>query len=427
VTAGSGKRRRPGIEEQIRVLMRGVEYGDQGIRATMESELRERLKEGRPLRIYCGYDPTSTDLTLGNAVSMRKLRQFQDLGHEVTFLIGNFTGLVGDPSDKDSARPMLTPEQAKANSRTWLRQAYRVLDREKTIVRYNADWLGKLTMADVVQLASRFTVAQFLERDIYVLRRERGEAIYLHEFLYALLQAYDAVAMETDAQVGGTDQLFNIMAGRTLQRALGQQPQIAICLPMLLGTDGKSKMSKSLGNHIGLDDPPYDMYGKVMSIPDDVMMDYFTLVTDVSEEELAEMGGQLAARSVNPMELKKRLAREIVAQYHGAKAARAAEQGFTRVFQQREQPESVEEITLPKAAWEAGDTFPRMLPSLLKNLGVVASVSEGKRLLAQGAVELDGEKLSLENALRPRPGMVIRVGKHRFLRIVDADKQNKQP
>jgi tyrosyl-tRNA synthetase len=423
VTTGGGKRRRSGIEPQMRILMRGVEYGDEGIRATMESDLRERLKEGRPLRIYCGYDPTSTDLTLGNAVSMRKLRQFQDLGHEVTFLIGNFTGLVGDPSDKDSARPMLTPEQAKANSRTWLRQAYRVLDREKTIVRYNADWLGKLSMADVVQLASRFTVAQFLERDIYVQRRQRGEAIYLHEFLYALLQAYDAVAMETDVQVGGTDQLFNIMAGRTLQRALGQQPQIAICLPMLLGTDGKSKMSKSLGNHIGLDDPPDEMYGKVMSIPDDVMMDYFTLVTDVPEEELVEMREQLAARSVNPMKLKKRLAHDIVTQYHGAKAARAAEQGFTRVFQQREQPESVEEITLPKAAWEAGDAFPRVLPSLLKDLGVVASVSEGRRLVAQGAVELDGEKLALKNALRPRPGMVIRVGKHRFLRIVDADKQ----
>lgn len=412
-----GPRKPDGVDEQIRLLMRGVEYGDDQIRAAMESELRGRLKEGRPLRVYCGYDPTSTDLTLGNAVSMRKLRQFQDLGHEVTFLIGNFTGLVGDPSDKESIRPMLTPEQAEAHSRTWLRQAYRVLDRKKTIVRYNADWLGKLTMADVVQLASRFTVAQFLERDIYVQRRQRGEAIYLHEFLYALLQAYDAVAMETDAQVGGTDQLFNILAGRTLQRALGQQPQIAVCLPMLLGTDGKNKMSKSLGNHVGLDDSPDDMYGKVMSIPDDVMMDYFTLVTDVPEEELAEMRGQLAERSVNPMELKKRLAGEIVAQYHGANAADAAEERFSRVFQQGEQPDNVQEISLAEAA------APRDLPPLLKKLGVVGSVAEGRRLMTQGAVEIDGRKLSLNDSVTLERGMILRVGKHRFLRIVDADKK----
>ncbi len=401
--------------------MRGVEYGDDQIRATMEGELRERLAEGRPLRVYCGFDPTATELTLGNAVPMRKLRQFQELGHEVTFLIGDFTGLVGDPSDKDALRPMLTPEEAEANSRTWLRQAYRVLDREKTIVRRNSEWLAKLTFTDVVQLASRFTVAQFLERDIFVQRRQRGEPIYLHEFLYALLQAYDAFAMETDVQVGATDQLFNIMAGRTLQRALGQKPQIAVCVPMLLGTDGKNKMSKSLGNHISLDAPPDDMYGKVMSIPDHLIIDYFTLLTAVSSEEIDEMSRQLGERSVNPMKLKKRLAWEIVSELYSPEKAAQAQERFESVFQRGEAPEGMP--TIPISMYADGTSNVDITMILVWGKAV-ESRAQARRLLAQGAIEVDGDTVS-DQQVMVRDGSVIRVGKHRFLRIVNADKQGE--
>ena len=269
------------VDEQVAAIMRGTDFGDSATRATMERELRERLEQDRPLSVYCGYDPTSVDLHLGHTLTMRKLRTFQELGHEVTFLIGNFTGLVGDPSDKDKTRPMLSAEQLAANAETWAEQAFRILDRERTAVRYNADWLGDLTFAEVLRLASNFTVAQFLERDNLARRWERHDAIHLSELMYALMQAYDAVALETDVQIGGTDQLFNLMAGRVLQRELEQPPQVAITLPLLVGTDGHEKMSKSLGNSIGIQEPPREMFGKVMSIPDEAMRSYFTLLTDL--------------------------------------------------------------------------------------------------------------------------------------------------
>ncbi len=316
------------VDEQMRLLMRGVEYGDEQLGATMDRELRQLLQEGRPLRVYLGVDPSAPDLTLGHTVPMYKLRQFQDLGHETVFLIGNFTGLVGDPSDKDSRRPILTPEELEANARTYTEQAFKVLDPERTIIDYNANWLGKLTFADLIQIASNFTVGQFLQRENFALRRERGDPIYLHEFFYALMQGYDAVSLRCDVQVGGTDQLFNIMAGRTLQRAFGQRGQIAVCVPILVGTDGRLRMSKTQGNHIALTDPPDEMYGKVMSLPDHLIVDYFTLVTRVPAEEVEEVRRQLQERSVNPMELKKRLAREIVGQYHSPEAAEEAEERF---------------------------------------------------------------------------------------------------
>ncbi len=401
-------------EEQLRLLMRGVVYGDDGIARAMESELRQRLAEGRPLRVYLGIDPTAPDLTLGHTVAMRKLRQFQDLGHEAVLVIGGFTALVGDPSDKESARPMLTPEEIEANAQTYLDQAFTVLDRDRTVIRNNAEWLGKLTFQELIKIASNFTVGQFLQRDNFALRRERGDPIYVHEFFYAFMQAYDAVALETDVQVGGTDQLFNLMAGRALQRAYGQPPQIAVTTPILVGTDGSMRMSKSQGNHIALNDPPADMYGKVMSLPDDVMVDYFTLVTNVSGDEIEEIRGQLASRSLNPMDVKKRLAREIVSDIHGAAAAQQAEETFREIFQEA-------------STVEAGETFPfdklkeiGLLESLVQ-AGLIGSKGEGRRLLKQGAIDIDGRALdSFEIA--PTPGSVIRVGKHRFLRIVDADK-----
>jgi len=433
----------PSVDEQLRLLMRGVVYGDEGVARAMESELRERLAEGRPLRVYLGIDPTAPDLTLGHTVPMRKLRQFQQLGHKAVLLIGGFTALVGDPSDKDSARPMLTLEEIEANGRTYAEQAFKILDPELTVVRNNAEWLSKLTFQELIKIASNFTVGQFLQRDNFAHRRERGDPIYVHEFFYAFMQAYDAVALETDAQVGATEQLFNLMAGRTLQRAHGQRPQIAICMPILVGTDGRLRMSKSQGNYIALNDPPEEMYGKVMSLPDDVMIDYFTLVTDVPSEEIDEIRRQLVKRSVNPMDVKKRLAREIVTDLHGVDAATRAEESFARIFQQGATPEDMIEFALSFRDFPGGrgsitlrdvggqaetETSIRTysLPHVLAFSGVVASVSEARRLITQGAVERvsNEQHETLQDVLVPlSDGDVLRVGKHRFLRIVDADKR----
>lgn len=256
------------VEEQLSVLLRGVEYGAPNIEATMRAELAERLAQGRPLRVYAGFDPTFTGLTLGNLVPMLKLRQFQRFGHEVTFLMGTMTAMIGDPSDKTATRRMLTAEEVEANTKSWLDQAYRVLDRDKTVVQRNGDWLAPLSLAEVVDLASSFTVAQFLEHETFRKRMAENKPLYIHEFIYALMQAYDAFTLETDVQVGGVDQLFNIMAGRHLQRARGARPLVAICTPLLIGTDGNLKMSKSVGNSINLDEAPAEVYGKVMSIPD---------------------------------------------------------------------------------------------------------------------------------------------------------------
>jgi tyrosyl-tRNA synthetase len=409
------------VDEQMRLLMRGVEFGDEQIQATMEQELRERLGEGRPLRIYLGVDPSAPDLTLGHTVPMYKLRQFQDLGHETVFLIGNFTGLVGDPSDKDSRRPILTPEELAANARTYTEQAFNVLDPERTIIDYNANWLGKLTFADLIQIASNFTVGQFLQRENFALRRERGDPIYLHEFFYALMQGYDAVALHCDVQVGGTDQLFNIMAGRNLQRAFGQRPQVALCVPILVGTDGRLRMSKTQGNHIALTDPPDEMYGKVMSLPDHLLVDYFTLVTRVPAEEVEEIGRQLQERSVNPMDLKKRLAREIVGQYHGPEAAERAEEQFARVIQKRvaDVVAPTEEVTIGlEVPISSLESYGNDLMALLLDRGLVKSKGEARRLMKQGAIDVDSRPITDFN-IRVQPGMVIRVGKHRFLRIVE--------
>lgn len=404
-------------EEQLRLLMRGVEYGDEGVRRAMEDELRERLAEGRPLRVYLGIDPTAPDLTLGHTVPMRKLRQFQQLGHEAILVIGGYTALVGDPSDKDSARPMLTLEEIEANGRTYAEQAFKVLDPERTVIRNNAEWLSKLTLKELIEIAANFTVGQFLQRDNFARRRERGDPIYVHEFFYAFMQAYDAVALETDAQIGATEQLFNLMAGRTLQRAYGQRPQIAVCMPILVGTDGYMRMSKSQGNYIAVNDPPAEMYGKVMSLPDHAMLDYFTLVTEVPAEEIEEIRRQLAERSVNPMEVKKRLAREIVKELHGREPAKQAEHSFERRFQAagRGRDEEIGEVLSFEEVMKAG-----LLEALVSS-GAIASKGEGRRLLKQGAIDVDGSPIGTFD-VQPVPGSIVRIGKHRFLRIVDADK-----
>lgn len=407
------ERRMAPVAEQLTVLMRGTDFGDAATRATMERELAARLAEDRPLRVYCGYDPTSVDLHLGHTLTMRKLRQFQDFGHEVTFLIGNFTGLVGDPSDKDRQRPMLTAEQLAANAETYANQAYRLLDEQRTLVRYNAEWLGKLTFADVVRLTSHFTVAQFLERDNFQKRWRRHDAIHVSEFMYAIMQAYDAVAMETDVQVGGSEQLFNLMAGRTLQRDHGQPPQVVVTVPILVGTDGRLRMSKSTGNTIGVDEPPNEMYGGVMSIPDEAMAAYFTLLTDLPPEEITQILDGVESGALPAMDAKKHLALEVTASMYPKSDAQAAQAYFESTFQRREVPED-----MPQFAIGADEESGR-LDRVLVGAELASSGGEVRRLVKQGAVRVNGQPVTEFTAVL-QPGDEVRVGRTRFVRLVSA-------
>jgi tyrosyl-tRNA synthetase len=360
------------VDEQLAILMQGAEYGDEETYRVMERELHERLKAGRPLRVYCGYDPTAPDIHLGHTVTMRKLRQFQDLGHEVTFLIGTFTGLVGDPSDKDTARAQQTPEKVQENARTYAEQAFKVLDRDKTKIRYNGDWLSQLTFADVINLASHFTVQQFLARDNFHKRYDKGDPVWLHEFFYALMQGYDAVAMETDVQIGATEQLFNLLAGRKLQEAF---------LPILVGTDGLLRMSKSTGNYIGIDELPEQQYGKVMSIPDEAMLQYYRLVTRFEPTQIVQIEADLKSGRLHPRDVKMQLAREIVSIFHGDDAAAKAEDHFKTVFQQRDLPPDMPDHVL---------SGPTSIVDLMHAAGMVSSKREARRLIQQGGVKLDG-------------------------------------
>ena len=395
------------VEEQLEILMQGVDMGDAKLQDRMAFELKERLGEGRSLRVYCGYDPTAPDIHLGHTVTMRKLRQFQVLGHHVTFLIGNFTGLIGDPSDKDSLRTQQTPDQVAENARTYADQAFKILDRERTSVRHNAEWLSKLTFEEVIRLASNFTVQQFLSRDNFRKRWDNGDPVWMHEFFYSLMQGYDAVMLETDVQLGGTEQLFSLMAGRKLQEAFGQKPQVCITVPILVGTDGHMRMSKSTGNYIGVDEVPEEQYGKSMSLPDEAMANYFDLVTRWSPDEIAKLKKKLKD-GLHPMEAKHRLAREIVEIFHGVKAADEAAAHFERVHQRRDIPDDMPSYAL------AG---PMPLLDLLTVAGLAPSKSEGRRLIQQGGVQLDGERIEDVNAvIEPGSGDVLKVGQRRFLR-----------
>ncbi|MCW5838300.1 MAG: tyrosine--tRNA ligase [Anaerolineales bacterium] len=400
------------IEEQVATLMQGTEYGDTNLAKAMENELRQRLEEaaanGRPLRVYCGFDPRTTDLHLGHTIPMRKLRQFQELGHQVVFLIGTFTSLIGDPSDKDQLRPQLTAEQVEENARTYAEQAFRVLDKEKTEVRHNAEWLSKLTFADLIKLGANFTLQQFITRENFHLRWEKGDPIYLHETFYPIMQGYDAYALQADVQVGGTDQLFNILtAGRKLMGALGAKPNIGIIMGILPGTDGEVKMSKSLGNHIPLNTDANDMFGKVMSLPDKAMGSFMRLVSRWTAPQIAEREAQLADGRLHPREAKAQLAAEITEIFYGPAAAAEARVNFDRVFQQGNVPTEMESFT-------AGKEQP--LIDVLIAAGLVASKSEGRRLIEQKGVRLDGEALSDPAAALPAAG-VLQVGKRRFVRI----------
>jgi len=399
------------VDEQMDVLMRGVDFGDEHTRKVMEGELRTRLSEGRPLRMYCGFDPTGPDLTFGHTVPMRKMRQFQEMGHEVTFLIGTFTGLIGDPTGRDKARVQQTPEQVAENEKDWLNQVFKILDREKTIIKRNGDWLSKLTFADVIQLASNFTVQQFLERDSFDKRYKAGEGIWIHEFFYALMQGYDAVAMQTDVQIGGTEQLFNLMVGRKLQEVFGQKPQVALTFPILVGTDGTQRMGKSLGNYVGINEPPEDMYGKTMSIPDTAMRSWMDLLTRWSPREIAELDDSVRTGRMHPRDAKMKLARELVSIFHGDQAAQAAEEHFKRVYQDHELPEDIKAFSLAQ---------PANIIDVMTGAGLAESRSEARRLVQQNAVRLDGPTIaSADYIVQPVVGAVLNVGKHKFVRLSD--------
>jgi tyrosyl-tRNA synthetase len=400
------------LDDQVALLMQGTEYGDETLKANMERELRERLAqaaaEGRPLRVYCGYDPTSSDLHLGHTITMRKLRQFQDLGHEITFLIGSYTALVGDPSDKNKARPILTQDQVAENSRTYAEQAFRILDPHRTRIRYNGEWLSELSLLDMIRLGQNFTIQQFLTRENFAKRLEAGEPIFLHETFYALMQGYDAAAMQTDVQVGGTDQLFNIIvAGRKLQEALGQRPLVGIITGILPGTDGVLRMSKSTGNIIPINTTAEDMYGKVMSLPDGAMLTYFQLLSRYTPAQIAAVEQGLADGTRHPRDTKMELAREIVGIFYGDQAVAEAEARFQRVFQRGDLPEDMPVI-------EFGDA--PLLVDFLAQHNLAASKGEARRLMSQNGVRVDGQPVTDITARLDRDQAVIQVGKRKFVR-----------
>jgi len=423
----------------------------------IEQEMVKLLESGKPLRLKQGFDPSRPDIHLGHVVGLRKLRQFQEIGHQVILIVGDWTAQIGDPSGQSITRPMLTAEEVKRNAESYMKQFFKVVDKSRTQVRLQSEWFGKFTLADIIKLTSRFTVAQFLAREDFNKRYASNQPIAITELLYPLLQAYDSVAIEADVEFGGIDQKFNCLVGRELQGMVGQRQQQVFLVPLLVGTDGVQKMSKSLGNYIAVDEPPYDMYGKVMSVPDNLIMLYFELLTDIPDKELAEMKQQLESQSVNPMALKKRLAADIVTQFHGSDEARKAEERFAREVQRKEIPEETVEISIQElqrlaakrqeelgARVEAGEkvdkdelgsglivsmggqTGPEYMVSVafvLEQKGLVKSRSEARRLISQYAVEIihnDGSKMAvLEDRRFIRVGDLIKVGKRRFLKVVD--------
>ena len=406
------------LDEQVDILMSGAEYGDPQTKENMRRELRRRLieaeQEGRPLRVYCGYDPRTSDLHLGHTITMRKLRQFQEFGHDVTFLIGTFTSLIGDPSDKEKVRDQLTREQVEENARTYAEHAFKILDPSLTRIRRNDEWLSTLDFADIIRLASNFTVQQFLVRENFAKRFDAGQPIYLHELFYGLMQGYDAVAQEADVQVGGQDQLFNILvAGRKLQEAMGQKPQIAIIMgESLPGTDGEIKMSKSLGNHIPLLSEPWDMFGKVMSLPDKAMPIFHKLVLGWSPEQVRELEAGLTSGAIHPNEAKMRLAREIVSIFHSPEAAQEAQQRWDEVFRGGGGiPHDIPEAPLAEA---------EKVVDILRRLNMVSSGAEAKRLMQQNGVRINEQPVTdFQASVTPDMlPVVLQVGKRKFVRLV---------
>ena len=397
---------KPNIEE---LLTRGV------AEIIVLDEFKQMLASGKPLRLKMGFDPSAPDIHLGHVVGLRKLRQLQELGHTVVLIVADWTAQIGDPSGQSATRRMLSREEVLENAETYLQQFFKIVDKARTEIRWQSEWFGKFGLGDVINLTSKFTVAQFLAREDFAKRFAAGNPIAITELLYPLLQAYDSVAIKADVEFGGTDQKFNILVGRELQRMVGQPPQQVFLVPILVGTDGVQKMSKSLGNYIGVAEPPEEMYGKIMSLADSVMLDYFWLLTDVPAVEIDKMKLQLDAAEINPRDVKMRLAHEIVSQFHGREAAERAAEEFRRVFQRRELPSEIPAVVIDREKY-AGKLVP--IWDLLVAAGLVKSGMEARRMVSQGAVSVDSVRVTeQEPFVEAVPGMVLRVGKRRFARL----------
>ena len=388
----------------------------------VEQEMTELLHSGKQLRLKEGFDPSFPDIHLGHMVTLKKLRQFQELGHQVILIVGDWTAQIGDPSGVSTTRPMLSMKQVQANAETYMKQFFKVVDRKRTEVRWQSEWFSKFTLADILQLTSKFTIAQLMAREDFSTRYNAGRPIAITELLYPLLQAYDSVAIQADVEFGGTDQTFNCLMGRELQSRGGQTPQQVFLVPILTGTDGSQKMSKSLGNYIGIAEPPNEIYGKVMSIPDNLILHYFELVTDVPDQELVEFRQELSEETINPMTLKKRLAREIVTQLYNQKAASEAEEHFIKVFEKRGVPEEIPEyrLSFSELAPQLTEPLNIDISRLLVTIGLVRSRSEANRLIEQGAVEINGGKIDYYITL-VQSGSIIKVGKRRFTKVINTD------
>ncbi len=404
------------VEEQIALIERGCV--DLISREDLEKKLKRAIETETPLIIKAGFDPTAPDLHLGHTVLLQKLRHFQQLGHEINFLIGDFTGLIGDPTGKSDTRPPLTRDDILRNAETYKEQVFKILDPEKTKVVFNSTWLGELSSYEMIRLASQLTVARMLERDDFKKRFESNRPISIHEFLYPLIQGYDSVAMEADVELGGTDQLFNLLMGRDLQRSKGQEPQVVLTMPLLEGLDGVNKMSKSLGNYIGISESPDDMFGKVLSVSDELMFRYYELLSDLSMKEISGLKSSMEQGKIHPKAVKVRLAKELVARFHDQAAADAAEKNFEQVFAKHELPDDIPEKTIPVE----GDTI--WLPKLLLEAELVKSTSDGRRMVKQNAVSVNGEKVADVNAEISAGGEVLlKVGKRRFCKVIFLSSQ----
>jgi len=397
-------------EKQFEIIKRGtVEIIPEG---EFINKLRKSKLSNNPLKIKLGCDPSAPDLHLGHSVVLRKLRDFQDLGHSVILVIGDFTAMIGDPSERKKTRPTLTFEETRSNAETYVHQAGKVLDASKLEIRYNSEWLGKMNFSDVIKLAGKYTIARMLERDDFENRYKARQPIYIHEFLYPLAQAYDSVALNADVELGGTDQKFNLLVGREIQLAYGQIPQVIATMPLLEGLDGAMKMSKSLGNYVAFEDTPEDMFGKLMSIPDSLLSKYFRLVTELPDAEIKEIEQVLADSSVNPMEIKKRLGWEIVNSYYDSTRADEAMEHFERIFSRKELPEKIPVIKLQR-----GKSI--LLVDVMHKGGLVNSKSEARRLISQNAVKIDNKVITnINHEITPESEVVMKVGKRRFLKII---------
>ena len=391
------------IERQIKEFARGV------VDIISKDELKKKLKKGKPLRVKAGFDPTAPDIHLGHTVLLQKMKQFQDLGHEVIFLIGDFTGMIGDPSGKNSTRPPLTREEVAVNAKTYQDQIFKILDPDKTIVAFNSEWMDSMTVSDFIKLASHQTVARMLERDDFKQRFSQQRPISIHEFLYPFVQGYDSVALKSDIELGGTDQIFNLLMGREIQKAYGQEQQVIMTMPLLVGLDGIQKMSKSYNNYVGIYDEPSDMFGKIMSISDEIMWSYYEVLSEKPLHEIEQMKKEVSVEKLHPMEAKMGLAAEIVQRFHDAGLARKAKADFEKVFRGKELPDNMPEISMKiEKPW---------ICTVIKDAGLAGSTSEAKRLIGQGAIKLNGEKIADDTLVLSPNKYIIQAGKRKFARV----------